>query len=237
MYESEIKFELAREKLLKGTSSLALVTAKKALSICDSDVFEFDIDTSIIKDVNLVLHLMHIHNKTYIIKSFNDTIHTNARNVDLCGNDIISVCGAKNVESLRLIANSNNPNVTITDLSSVKKCMISSSDYNVDSYKSYVVIERGIPYCFRNCFNNQHYDYVYLGYNSFYSQNLGQSEDSFNNCTIDTLVIKDNSLGKNFNIESCFKYTSANNIVIDSKDTMTCHLVNRLTYMRGVHNV
>lgn len=80
-----------------------------------------------------------------------------------------------------------------------------------------------------NCFNNKHFSIVRL--DNFLSN--CKIVNSFNHCKIDRLIIDGVLIGSDIDINTCFRYTSANDISITGGSLETSILENRLNYMRG----
>lgn len=243
-YKSEIKAALAKEKLLRGTTrDVALVTMDKALSLYEGDVFEYYdnmsgylIDTSSLENkaipyiyYNRISNSNSIVNASIInVEDFNYSMPYNSK-----GSNYL-LRGTNAVKHLTVSKESISKEqlVHLSDMPNLEKCIICDRKDLRDCEKT-VVIDT-CEYRLFNCFNNQHYDYVYLGRTiPRDSRSVKGVINCFNNCTIDTLVIE-NGCDIGFN---SFKFTSANNIVISNQGIEYKHLINRLTYMRGIKNV
>lgn len=237
-FQKEIDSKMAKDKLITGTTNCkGIYVVKKALSLLNkgTELHYYDDLSTITADKMKVLKELEDSDTRYSFR-YNDvseiSIYSNLDTINYKDDNsrsmAVHMIGYEGDTKVLRVSTTNS--VALSGFEGVKKCLVG---YNNNTFQGNFVYVNSDSYSLVNCFNNQHYDYVYLSANE---DPLGHT-NCFNNCTIDTLVINDVELHKKISLTDCFKFTSANNIQVVGTDDASKHLVNRLTYMRGVHNV
>lgn len=234
-YQKDIDFEMAKNKLATGSKGYkGIHIIRKVLSLVDKSKelhYYDDLSTVYIKHMK-VLDEIKNSGIPYIFESNDVTskfVSSNLNTIDYKddSNKLLTIDGHSSTKTLKV--STFNP-TSLRDFNNVEKCLLG---HNTDSFHGNFISINLDSYSLKDCFNNQHYDYVYLSGTKTTASHM----NCFNNCTIDNLIIDDTKFSKKIGLFDCFKFTSANNIQIACKDDMIKHLINRLTYMRGVRNV
>ena len=237
-YQKEIDFEMAKNKLATGSKGYkGIHIIRKVLSLVDKSKelhYYDDLSNIYIKQMK-VLNEIKDSGISYLFESNDVTSKYISSNLDAINykddsNRSLTIDGHSNTKILKI--STFNP-TSLKDFSDVEKCLLG---YNPNSFQGNFVSINLDSYSLSNCFNNQHYDYVHLSGTKTTASHMN-CFNCFNNCTIGTLIIDDTKFSKKISLYDCFKFTSANNIQIACKDDKIKHLINRLTYMRGVRNV
>ena len=127
--------------------------------------------------------------------------------------------------------------ISLSDIPNVLRLSFGKSAHDLSRFDRYINLN--VNYVsLNNCFNNQIYDYVYLKFDN----KIEDWYNSFNNCSINNLVLSIDKFSDFKALNKCFKFTVANNIMIHNSDNCSPnlsiqHLIHRLQYMRGVSHV
>lgn len=233
-FEDEFKPILAKNKLLTGdTGSVSNLVFDKVLRaykgeeliyrddlIRDLNDFK-DITTKAVKSGLRYLLEYNSGSGVYVDTNLQKVRHMNLDDYDF------DITGSIDTDILELIIS--NQVAKLNYFPSVRKCSVGIDDAKGIEYRDNFVCIKTSRYIINNCFNNQHYKYVYLSENTA----KGIHSDCFNNCTIENLYIKDKNLSRHLDLESCFKFTKVDDVNIESnRDINVQHLLNRLEYMR-----
>lgn len=244
-YCDDIKFDIAKTKLVTGNEDLSkcgFLVLKRALNLFGNtkEVFIYHDDISRgdnyqeVKDLLKSSGVLFIY--TYIGLGGSSKSCCNIDKFDtsiISSKECITIEDSPELNEVVFTDSSSIYRLYLHDLENLTRLSYGREYHDLSKYKSFISIDDIENTTITNCCNNSHYNYVYLRLRSL---TFDRIRDSFNNCTIDNLILNVDKWST-VNLSSCFKFTSADNINIKSNNyevpLRIKHLVNRLKFMRG----